>query len=172
MGGLIMRRKGQLFVIEVLISLTILIVLVTALFSTINFSPPPSSSQLEEIGENVLDRLVETGEIFSYFEDANYSYYTLYEDIFDNSNETKKAVSDTITSSIPLIANYKAFTYRYNETVIDLEQVGWEQVDIINFETTLPVKNNIVIVEYYTPGFYGQFVEFKFQLHIWYEVEQ
>ena len=162
-----MRRKGQLFVIEVLISLTILIVLVTALFSTINFSPPPSSTQLEEIGDNVIDRLVDSGDLFRYFEDASYSYYTLYEDIFDNSNETKVAVSDTITSSIPIIANYKAFTYRYNDTVTE-----WEQVDIINFETTLPVKNNIVIVEYYTPGFYGQFVEFKFQLHIWYEVEQ
>lgn len=160
-----MRRKGQLFVIEVLISLTILIVLVTALFSTINFSPPPSNSQLEEIGDNVIDRLVESGDLFSYFDGANYSYYTLYEDIFDNSNATKKAVSDTIASSIPLIANFKAFTYRYNTT-----EANWEQVDIMNFETTLPVKNNVVIVEYYTPGFNGQFVEFKFQIHIWYEV--
>ena len=65
-----MRRKGQLFLIEVIISLTVLIVLITALFATISFSPPISDNNLQIRGENAINSLVETGDLYDYLDDG------------------------------------------------------------------------------------------------------
>ncbi|MHA2250251.1 MAG: hypothetical protein ACXAD7_07810 [Candidatus Kariarchaeaceae archaeon] len=161
-------RRAQLFLIEVIIALTVLIVLVTILFSSQTLSPPQDQTNLDARGSNAINLLVESGELWTYYEFANYSYYTIGNKIFDENNVTKLGISNTIESAIPLIANFKVFVYRYNTTAISGEE--WVRIDIINFSADSPTGSDIVIVEHYSPGFNGVFVPFKFQLNLWYEV--
>lgn len=152
--------------IEVIISISVLLVLVTALFGTQQLSPPPDSSNLQEVGENLLDAISNSGKLWEYYEDANYSYYTLDLRVFDSLNETKLDIINSIKSSIPLIANFKAFTYRFNPSTS-----SWDFIDTINFEAYTPSGSQITFVELYTPGFKGNFEQFKIQLSLWYEVQ-
>ncbi len=161
-----MNRKGQLFLIEVIIAISVLLILVTTLFSTQNFSPPVQNSNLQESGEQAINSLVENGKLFTYLEGANYSYYQLGDDIWDETNSTKIDTANSIEASLPLIANFKVFTDRYNEV-----SNTWEQIDVINFAFPLPQGYDISIVEYYTPGFNGVYAQFKIKLFVWYEVD-
>lgn len=156
-------KRGQLFLIEVIISITVLIILVTAMFSTVNFSPPVDTSELYESGENAIDILVETGAMEAYVLTANYSYYTLDETLVDVDNADKVVVDETISSSIPLIAEYKAYTYKFDGN-------EWKQLDIVNFDASISSGSDIAVVEYYMPGFDGVFEQYRFQIYLWYEV--
>lgn len=157
-------RRGQLFLIEIIVALSILFVLIAALFSTQQFSPPADTSNLDQLGHEILSTLVDSDILFTYLEQASYSFYKIGERIFDNSNETKVLVFDTIESGIPLIAGFKAYAYQMNGG-------QWDRVDIVNFEVTLPSGSETIVNEYYTPGFNGVFIEYKFQLLLWFEVQ-
>ncbi|MCH8907959.1 MAG: hypothetical protein IH840_12795 [Candidatus Heimdallarchaeota archaeon] len=157
-------RRGQLFLIEIIVALSILFVLIAALFSTQQFSPPADTSNLDQLGHEILSTLVDSDILFTYLEQASYSFYTIGETIFDNTNETKVVVFDTIESGIPLIAGFKAYAYQMNAG-------QWDRVDIVNFEAYIPSGSETIVNEYYTPGFNGVFVEYKFQLLLWFEVQ-
>lgn len=159
-------RRGQLFLIEVIIALSIMIILITALFTLQNFSAPTANTNLDQRGNNIIDGLVESGLIFDYFEQANYSYYIIGSNIFDPQNQTKIDVSNTILAGIPTIANFKAFTERYSKT-----DNAWERIDIVNYELDLPTGSDIYTVEYYTPGFHAVYDQYKFTLNLWFEVD-
>ena len=155
----------QLFLIEVIVALTVLMVLITVLFSTQTISPPPTETNLNESGSNAISALVESGELWNYYDLANESYHVLGKARLEVSNVTKISVTNTIRSSIPVIANFKAYLYRYNSTLL-----AWVQIDVINFETNDPTSSDIVVVEHYSPGYNGVFAGFKFQLNLWYDV--
>ena len=161
-----MRRRGQLFLIEVIISLSVLIILVTTLFATQNFSPPVSTTNLQQRGEQAIEALVESGNMFSYLNGANNSFYIQGNDIMNENDPLKLAVIDTLYSSLPIIANFKVHVERFNKI-----NLFWEQIDIVNFELSLPSSGKLVTIEYYMPGFNGIFDEFVFRLSIWYEVQ-
>ncbi|MDH5401512.1 MAG: hypothetical protein OEZ01_04400 [Candidatus Heimdallarchaeota archaeon] len=156
--------KSQLFLIEVIVSLSVLIIIVTALFSTQNFTPPISTTNLQESGENAIKLLVESGELFLYFEAAFNNYDLNNLTLLSESDPSKIPVMNTITSSIPSIANYKATAYRYNSTQLD-----WQQIDIVNYESDSS-GFDVVDVEYYAPGYNGIYQEIIFRLFLWYEV--
>ncbi|MCY3411664.1 MAG: hypothetical protein INQ03_08545 [Candidatus Heimdallarchaeota archaeon] len=168
-----MRRRGQLFLIEVIISLSVLLILVTTLFSTQTFTQPVDTSDLYTRGENAMTTLIDSGYLESYFYGANWSYYFKLGEIteqppflYENDNITKSRVIDTIESSIPSIANYKAHTERYNPV-----DGVWDDIDTINYFASLPQGYNIVVLEYYCPGILGVYDQYKFRLYMWYEVE-
>lgn len=161
-----MRRRGQLFLIEVIISLSVLLILVTTLFATQNFSPPVGTSNLQQRGEQAIEALIESGDMFAYLEASNDSYYVQDNDIMDANDPLKIAITETIYASLPVIANFKVHVER-NNTISSF----WEQIDIINFELSLPSSGNLVIIEHYIPGFNGVFDEFIFRLSIWFEVD-
>ncbi len=159
-------RRAQLFVIEVIVALTVLIVLVSILFTPQSLSPPPNQSDLAGDGQNALSLLVKSGNLWKYFEAANYSYYDNTTGIIlDANNDTKQPIANTIRSSIPLIANFKAFVYRYNNL-----SDAWDRIDILNYEAYTPSGIDVEVVEYYFPGYYDLFIPFKFQLNLWFEV--
>ncbi|MHA2402929.1 MAG: hypothetical protein ACXADH_08080 [Candidatus Kariarchaeaceae archaeon] len=158
-------KKGQLFLIEVIVALTVLMVLITVLFSTQTISPPPTETNLNESGSNAISALVDSGELWDYYDLANESYHVLGKSRLEVSNVTKISVTNTIHSSIPVIANFKAYLYRYNSTLL-----AWVQIDVINFETNDPTSSDIVVVEHYSPGYNGAFAGFKFQLNLWFDV--
>lgn len=158
-------RKGQLFLIEMIIAVSVLLVLVTTLFSTQTITSPSDPNTLDGIGDEVIDLLVDSGYLYEYFGMANYSYYTLGQGTFDQLNSTKVLIGDTIASNIPLIANFKVQTWRYNPVLVQ-----WESIDTINNEATTPTGTDISVTEFYIPGFNGGFDEFRFVLNIWYEV--
>ena len=164
-----MRKKGQLFLIEVIIAVTVLIVLVSALFAIQSFSPPPSDSNLKDRGDNIIENIRNSGILFDYFDAAFYSFYILKNRNIDNSNSSlfnsQNAVVKDIDAGLSSITNFKAFTERFNDTTGE-----WERLDTINFEVILPRGNDIVAVEYYTPGYNGVYAQFKFILFLWYEV--
>jgi hypothetical protein len=164
--GVEQMRRGQLFLIEVIIALSIMIILITALFTLQNFSSPTSNTNLDERGNNIIDSLVDDGLLFEYLEQANYSYYIVGSNIFDPQNTTKIEVYNSILAGIPTIANFKAFTERYSKT-----DNAWERIDIVNYELDLPTGSDIYTVEYYTPGFNGMYDQYKFTLNLWYEVD-
>ena len=120
-------RRGQLFLMEIIVALTVLFALVTILFSNQQLSPPPTSNNLSEIGSNSLKLLQENGNLYQYLDQANYSYYILGESIFDANNQTKIDIQNTIRSAIPILANFKIFTFRYNSSLTQ-----WQQIDIVN----------------------------------------
>ncbi len=157
-------RRGQLFLIEIIVALSILFVLIAALFSTQEFSPPADTSNLDQLGQEILSTLVNSRILFTYLEQASYSFYTLNQLIFDSTNETKVLVFDTIQSGIPLIAGFKAFAYQ-------MTAGQWDRIDKVNAEAYIPGGSETVVNEYYTPGFNGVFTEYKFQLWLWFEVQ-
>ena len=159
-------RRGQLFLMEVIISLTVLFALVTILFSNQQLSPPPTSSNLDEVGNNILNLLRDNDDLYEYITDANYSYYDLGSTQFDSNNITKVNIFETIESAIPILANFKTFVFRFNPSTL-----LWDQIDIINFEAYTPSGSDITQTELYIPGFNGVFDEYRFQLSIWYEVQ-
>ncbi len=164
-------KKGQLFLIEVIVALTVLMVLITVLFSTQTISPPPTETNLNESGSNAISALVESGELWNYYDLANESYHVLGKSRLEVSNVTKISVTNTIRSSIPVIANFKAYLYRFNSTLFAIDpSIAWVQIDVINFETNDPTSSDIVVVEHYSPGYNGAFAGFKFQLNLWYDV--
>ena len=159
-------RRGQLFLMEMIVALTVLFALVTILFSNQQLSPPPTSNNLAEIGTNSLELLQESGHLYQYLDHANYSYYTLGESRLDANNQTKIDMHNTIRAAIPILADFKIFTYRFNSS---LNQ--WLQIDIINFEAYTPSGTDISFSEIYVPGFNGIFDQFRVQLTIWFEVQ-
>jgi hypothetical protein len=159
-------RKGQLFLMEVIVAITILFALVTILFSNQQLSPPPVSNNLDEIGNNTLHLLKDSGELYDYLIEANYSYFTLGLTLFDSNNQTKINIHNTIRSSIPILADFKVFVFRYNSS-----NVEWDQIDIINFESYTPAGSDITHTELYIPGFNGIFDTFRVQLSMWFEVQ-
>jgi hypothetical protein len=143
-----------------------MIILITALFTLQSFSTPSSNTNLDERGNNILQSMKDSGLLFEYFAEANYSYYTVGDNIFDPQNTTKVEVYNSILAGIPTIANFKAFTYRYSEA-----DSAWVRIDIVNFNLDLPTGSEIYTVEYYTPGINGIYDQFKFTLFLWYEVD-
>jgi hypothetical protein len=160
-----MNKRGQLFLIEVVIALSVLIVLISALFSVQTFDNSQPNETLFDNGQQAIDLMVDNGLIFQYLGEANYSFYTLGSEFFDPLNETKQEVEYTIDGILPPLANFKVFTERYNPTTLT-----WDPIDVINLEQTLPTGSEIVSLEQYFPGFGGVFDQFTFQLMIWYEV--
>ncbi len=159
-------RRAQLFVIEVIVALTVLIVLVSILFTPQSLSPPPNQSDLAGDGQNAISILVASGNLWKYFEAANYSFYDNNTGIIlDPNNDTKQPIANTIRSSIPLIANFKVFVYRYN----NISQ-AWDRIDIINYEAYTPSGIDVEVVESYSIGYYDSFTPFIFQLNLWFEV--
>ena len=112
-----------------------------------------------------MDILVDSGDLYDYFAMANYSYYILGLTTFDDLNSTKVLIENTIDSNLPLVANFKTQTWRYNPVLLQ-----WEFIDSINKEVTTPTGTEISVSEFYIPGFNGGFDEFRFVLNIWYEV--
>ncbi len=159
-------RKGQLFLMEVIISLTVLFALVTILFSNQQLSPPPTTNNLDEIGNNILNLLHEDDDLYDYLVEANFSYYNLGLTLLDSNNASKVDIFNTIKSAIPILANFKTFVFRFNP-VTSL----WDQIDIINFEAYTPSGSDITQTELYIPGFNGIFDQYRVQLSIWYEVQ-
>lgn len=159
-------RRGQLFLMEMIVALTVLFALVTILFSNQQLSPPPTSNNLGEIGANSLNLLQESGDIYEYLDYARYSYYVLGDLRLESNNQTKIDIHNTIKSAIPILADYKLFTYRYNTTLSQ-----WDQIDIVNFEAYTPSGSDISKSELYIPGFNSVFDQFRVQLSIWYEVQ-
>ena len=160
-----MYRRGQLFLIEVIIALSVLVVLIAALFSVQTFSPPLDDTTLRQNGEAAISTMVDNGLMYKYLEDANYSYYTENEYILPPTNDTKIDVTTTIEGMLPSVANFKVYTQRYNTT-----SSSWDQIDIVHVQESFPSGSDLTIVDYYSPGFNGNFVQFKFQLFLWYEV--
>lgn len=159
-------RKGQLFLMEVIISLTVLFALITILFSNQQLTPPPTTNNLDDIGNNILNLLSEDLSLYDYITNANYSFYTLGSSLFDSNNQTKLDIFNTIKAGIPSLANFKTFVFRYNPS-----NALWDQIDIINFEAYTPSGSDITQTELYLPGFRGFFDQYRIQLSIWYEVQ-
>ena len=86
--------------------------------------------------------------MFSYLEASNYYYYIQENDFMDANGPLKIAVVETISASLPIIANFKVHVERNN-----VAGLLWEQMDIINFELSLPSSGEIVIIEHYIPSF-------------------
>ena len=160
-------HRGQLFLIEIIVALSVLFMLITTLFATQTVTSPPPGNDLTDVGTNIVNSLTSSGKLYQYLTNANYSYYTLLSSIFDETNATKMAIKNAIESAIPIIANFKAYTYRNNTSTGQ-----WELIDIVNYEAYTPSSSQISVVEQYIPGFNGVFDQFRFQLYIWYEVQQ
>ncbi|OLS25437.1 MAG: hypothetical protein HeimC2_18930 [Candidatus Heimdallarchaeota archaeon LC_2] len=159
-------RKGQLFLMEVIISLTVLFALITILFSNQQLTPPPVTNNLDEVSNNILNLLSEDEDLFKYLTNANYSFYTLGSSLFDSNNATKVSIFNTIKSGIPILSNFKTFIFRFNPST-----PSWDQIDIINFEAYTPSGSDITQSELYIPGFQGLYDQYRIQLSIWYEVQ-
>lgn len=161
-----MKQRGQLFLIEVIIALSVLLILVTTLFATQTFTTPVEDTNLQERGEAVLVSMRDSGQLYEYIDGANYSHYTLGVDIWDleDQNVTKIDTKKNIEASLPLIANFRMITKRYTNGI-------WDQIDVLNFETALPSGYDISIVEMYIPGYNGIYAQFTIKLYIWFEVE-
>ena len=158
------HRKAQLFIMEVIIAVSVLLILVTALFSTQNFSPPPEETNLGERISNAIESIIESGELYDYITSANTSFYVDGNSILDAGNQNKADVKNSILASLPAIASFKAFTLRFNETT----QI-WQRIDVVNYEIVLP-SIGVELIEQYIPGFRGIFAQFRFQIYAWYEV--
>ena len=158
-------RRGQLFLIEVVIALSVLIVLISALFSVQTFQKNQPNESLYDNGKQAIELMVDNGLMFQYLSEANYSFYGLGSEFFDPLNSTKLEVKYTIDGMLPALANFKVFVERYNPSLSN-----WDQIDVVNLVQNLPTGSEIITVEYYCPGFGGVFDQYTFQLQLWLEV--
>ncbi|MHA2503262.1 MAG: hypothetical protein ACXAE3_10360 [Candidatus Kariarchaeaceae archaeon] len=159
------NRRGQLFLIEVVIALSVLIILISALFTVQTFEVTNSSSNLAESGNQAISVLVESGLMVDYLRQANYSFYTLGDTFFDSLNQTKLNVEYTVDGILPPLANFKILVERYNPSA-----ATWDRIDVLNLEQSLPGGSEIVTVEHYCPGYDGLFDQYTVQIQMWYEV--
>ena len=73
----LINKRAQLFLIEVVIALSVLIVLISALFSVQTFENSQPNETLFDNGQQAINLIVDNGLIFQYLSEANYSFYSL-----------------------------------------------------------------------------------------------
>jgi hypothetical protein len=163
------KRRGQLFMIEVIVSVSVMVILITSLFAFQNISPPPIRTDhlVHDIEVAVLT-LKEHGILYEFFDASKNSFFD--EGIpLPETDETERQVVRALTTSLPTIVSLTIQLFYFDETT--------NTSIIINSANNVPIPPaaSIQSYEYYSPGHYSEIYgyttdTYRFLVLAWYEV--
>ena len=157
---IVRNRRGQLFLIEVFISVSVLILLMSALVIIAPSSNSRESTSNDELIENaqfILQTLQEAGLLKDYLEE------------FHNDNSTNL----TLQREIAEITEYSVSSivrFQFNFLRLDSNQ-EWEVLDALHFDSGAePAESaEIVSIETFVGGFSTTLASYTVQINLWYE---
>lgn len=158
-------RRAQLFMIEVVVSVSVMVILVTALFAFQNITPPPTASDdLSNDLETAVLALKETRILYEYFDAAKEAY--LNNEILLATNDFELNIVRAIEGSVQDVVSFTIKLY-YNDN-------GFVLIDIAN-EVPIPGSTSLTSYELYSPGHYSDTYgyttdNYRFLVIGWYEV--
>lgn len=161
-----MQRKAQLFLIEVIISVSIMVILISALFSTQTITPPADDvNDLPAKAEAIIIALKENGLLYNYIDAAKTAFLGGSE--LASTNSTEIEIIHAFTAGLPLTSQFTLRLYRNSGA-------SYQLIDIAN-KVPIPGGANVANYEHYIPGYnsptYGPlFEEYRFQVLLWYNI--
>ena len=164
-----MKKRSVLFIVEVIIAISVMLLLLGGLFAVQNTSTP--SNNLDKLNERIeicVEALIEKGVVFDYFDTVNNRVLNSSFGVSDK-NETKQLIIQAVTTALPITALFSISTsFLHNDSNEFLV------VDVINGPIN-PISKPTTYYEYYTQGYYSQltnsfvFNSYKFAVQAWYE---
>ena len=162
-----MKKRSVLFIVEVIIAISVLLLLLGGLFAVQNrITPATDLSKLYDRVEICVNGLVEKRTIFDYFDAVN---ATLNSSLgVSDKNAMKLLITQALMTALPVTASFAIFTSIIDDSNLSLV------VDVINGPVN-PISEPAVHYEYYSQGYYSQtsssfvFTSFKFAVQAWYE---
>ena len=160
-------RKAQLFVIEVIVAVSVVILLLSSLLSVQTLNDPPADvSELYDTAEAVVEALVESGDFYKYV-DAAYSAY-LASNTLSDSDVAASVIVKSLKAALPSTAKFKAFLS------IRTPAGQFSAIDSLNSDP-IPSQVEIANYQFFIEGYYspvrGHVNEaFIFLVQAWYEV--
>ncbi len=162
-----MKSKSQLFVIEVLVAVGVILILLTTLFSAQNFSEPIKDDPSTELKymENAVMELKRNGILYEYFDAARQAYLS-GTPLSANSPVEQKLIQ-SIQSSLP--SNFEFLVSLYH----DVNDNGtFTLIDLANQNSPQSADSNILVYEYYSAAHNSVasgpvYERYRFQLTAW-----
>ncbi|RMG20862.1 MAG: hypothetical protein D6732_28290 [Methanobacteriota archaeon] len=162
-----MKNKSQLFVIEVLVAIGVILILLTTLFSAQNFSEPikdDPSSDLKYL-ENAVRELRESGILFEYFDAARQAF--LSGSPLSSSSTVEQKLVQALKASLP--SNFEFLVNLYH----DINNNGtYTLIDLANQNSPQSPDSDILVYEYYSAAHNSMnagpvYERYRFQLTAW-----
>lgn len=162
-----MKSKSQLFVIEVLVAVGVILVLLTTLFAAQNFSEPIKDDPSVDLSymENAVKELKENGILFEYFDAARQAF--LSGSPLSSSSATEQKLIASLRASLPSSFEFLVSLYH------DINDNGtFTLIDLANQNSPQSADSNILVYEYYSGAHNSQvdgpsYQRFRFQLTAW-----
>jgi type II secretory pathway pseudopilin PulG len=159
MTTLLKSKKGQLYLIEVLVALGVIIVMMVALISFQVKTPPVDvDSSLEHDIMTILIALDEQDLLTNYIKADN-------EDNNASKTALGKSIEDTFRTQLPLSVQYNGTLFRYESVISGI--TIWETRDSLN-SISAPEGMEIYSVEYLIPGYDSTLITYRIIIQAWY----
>ncbi len=163
-----MRSRAQLFIIEVVVAVTVLILLLSGLFSIQNTqSPPQSVENLEYQIEATLDALKDSHALYNYYDAAKERYQA--GSTLADSNDTALVIINAFRTVLPEAAEFTILLYfRISGSFTPIDRLN---------EVSIPSNVQLTSVEDISMGHYSPVYglvsdTYRIQVQAWYEVGQ
>ena len=163
-----MRSRAQLFIIEVVVAVTVLILLLSGLFSIQNNQSPTQSVDILE-GQviNVLDALKESHDLYNYFDAAKAQY--LQGSSLSDTVDTAMTVIRAFENTLPATASFTINLYYQisgNFTPID-------RLNVVSIPSNVQLTSvEDISMGHYSTGNALVTDTYRVQVLAWYEVGQ
>ncbi len=157
-------RKSQLFVIEVLIAVGVLLVLLSTLFASQNFSDPINDDVTSDqvLLEKAISSVRTSGALYEYFDAARQEF--LNGGDLPSTNQTEITLIQGISAALP--SNFRFSVRLYS----DLSSNGtFTLIDLANQEVPRTGAEQLIIYEYYSSSHYSEIfgpVYHKYRLQV------
>ncbi|MHA1911384.1 MAG: hypothetical protein ACTSYA_06785 [Candidatus Kariarchaeaceae archaeon] len=159
MTTLLRSKKGQLYLIEVLVALGVIIVMMVSLISFQVKTPPVDvESSIEHDIMTILIALDEQGIL------ANYAKADNENDIASKTS-LGASIEDTFRTQLPISIQYNGSLFRYDSVINGI--TVWETRDSLN-SIFAPDDINVYSVEYLIPGYDSTLITYRIIILAWY----
>ncbi len=162
-----MNKRSQLFLIEVIVALSVLIILISSLFAAQNFPAPSKvdNSKSLDVLKSVTQELQSSGLLAKYEEAAKQQY--LNGSFLKDTNATEQQLVTAIYAG--LLPNTEFSVKLFYDTN---GQGNFQLIDIANQDVPQIAVQQTTSFEYYSPGYYSSvygpsFDAFKFVITSW-----
>ena len=161
------QKRSQLFVIEVLVAIGVIIILLSTLFSSQNFSEPSQDNPSEDLAylENAVLAAKDSGILYKYFDDARTAY--LGGSSLSSTDPTEQALVNSLKASLP--ENFQFFVSLYYDANSNDTYV---LIDLANQNAVQLPDTSLLVYEYYSPAHNSAnngpvYERYRFQVTAW-----
>jgi hypothetical protein len=159
MTTLLRSKKGQLYLMEVLVALGVIIVMMVSLISFQVKTPPVEvESSIESDIMTILIALDEEGLLANYAKADNENNLAV-------KTTLGNSIENTLRTQLPLSVQHNGSLLRYVSVVNGI--TVWETRDSLN-SISAPDDIEIYSVEYLVPGYDSTFITYRIIIQAWY----